>query len=155
MIKKLKISPLSKIVNCIGFSPDGKMCASGSADADVDFLSKAKGYEPVHSKVKEGHSSAVKTLDWSADSETIRTTDSSYEILFTNTKTNKREYGSAYFGSIDWQTESHMIGWPARGIWTKGEYGDGSDINTADVDKKRKLIAIGGSFFFLTLLNSF
>jgi len=73
-------------------------------------------------------SSAVTQLDWSQDGEKLKTNDTSYEILYYDARTVKKDpHGVSAYRDEHWDTWTCILGWPVQGIFTGSM--DGSDIN--------------------------
>lgn len=75
--------------------------------------------------------SFITHLDWSLDSQHLRTNDGSYEILYYSVADGKQlTSGATQFRDEPWATNSCVLGWAVQGIWQTGQ--DGSDINHSD-----------------------
>lgn len=70
-------------IEAMAYSPDHKFLAVGSHDNFIYLLSTDKKYK-LFKKKMTGHSSFVTGLDWSQDSEWMRSTDGAHELLFWN-----------------------------------------------------------------------
>jgi len=76
-------------------------------------------------------SSFITHIDWSLDSQSMRTVDGSYEILYYNVEGGTQDTsGASSMKDEPWATYSAHIGWAVQGIWPPGF--DGSDINHVD-----------------------
>lgn len=115
------------------FSPDGQYLVVSSHD---NFLYLFAVPEFQKEKKRFGASSSyIQHLDWSLNSDAIRTNDGSYEILFYTFPDGKQnKSGTTQYKNEEWASNSCTLGWAMQGIWLKGE--KGSDINHADRSNK-------------------
>jgi len=117
----------------IKFSPDGQILMLSSHDNRLYKIDISGGFGFDNLKcTRFGKSSSFIThFDFSADSQVIRTTDGSYELLFYSVADGKQQTGgaSAYRDTL-WATQSCVLGWGVQGIWSPTQ--DGSDINACD-----------------------
>lgn len=75
--------------------------------------------------------SYITHIDWSLDSQSIRTNDGSYEVLYYNVSAGKQDpNGVNSFRDETWATGTCTFTWGSIGIWQSGQ--DGSDINHCD-----------------------
>ena len=65
-------------IDCVRFSPDGKLVAAGSHDAVIDVFDVTRG--GVRLSRCCGHSSTVTHMDWSTNSIYLMTNSTSYEV---------------------------------------------------------------------------
>jgi microtubule-associated protein-like 6 len=65
-------------VDDLKYSPCGQFLAAGTHDQVLGVFDVAAGYKLLH-KCK-GHTSAVKHIDWAADSSAVQSTDQAYEV---------------------------------------------------------------------------
>lgn len=70
-------------IQAVKFSPDGKLLALGSRDNNI-YIYQANNGGRRYAKVGKcaGHSSFVTHIDWSSDSQVLRSNSGDYEILF-------------------------------------------------------------------------
>lgn len=133
----------------MAYSPSGDRLAIGSHDNYIYIYQKGTEYEYLlHLK---GHSSFITCLDWSLDSELIRSNCGAYELLYFNTKTGVRVTPSAVT-SKEWHTETCKFGWNVEGIYPSGT--DGTHINGVDTTKSRELLATGDDYGLVNFYRS-
>lgn len=120
-------------VDCLAFSPDGNSLAVGSHDCMIDVYTINHEFDPCR-PVKpymrrrarcEGHSSTIKSVQWSVDSSKLLTTCQGYEILWWEAKNGRQVLKSQK--NQDWHMWTSPLGFPVMGIWSEG-FGN-SDIN--------------------------
>ena len=101
------------------FSPDGSKLAVGSHDNFIyvfDVLNAAMTFKKMGAS-----SSFITHLDWSIDSQSIRTNDGSYELLYYDVTTGKQlTTGASQFRDEPWATNSCALSWPTQGVWAPG-----------------------------------
>mmetsp|Transcript_34365 Transcript_34365/g.76299 ORF Transcript_34365/g.76299 Transcript_34365/m.76299 type:complete len:1172 (-) Transcript_34365:306-3821(-) len=108
------------------YSPNNRFLAVAEFDTNIDIYSVEKGYQRISRCT--GHSSTVRSVDWSTDSSIVMSTSNDYEILFWNAKTGKQI--TLPQRDVEYQTYTGTLGFPVMGIWPP--YSDGSDINALD-----------------------
>lgn len=72
-----------------------------------------------------GHSSTVKSIDWSQDSSIIMSMDQAYETICFDVKKGCKSRRCQR--DQRWATWTNVLGFPVMGIWPPAS--DGSDIN--------------------------
>ena len=137
-----------KAIQIIKYSPSGDILAVGGIDSNNKgtihiFLYNAKKKYSFLKKLK-GHTSRINHLDFSDDGEFIQSCSSSYELLYHSIETGKQITRISNFSDTKWATWTCIFGWPVQGIWPECSSGD--DINSCDVDKKRRVIVTGDDF---------
>ena len=135
-------------ISCIGFSPDGRLVAVGSADNFVDVYAVQKNIIEYKYECK-GHSSFITHLDWSADSQYLQTCCGAYELLYWGMYREgedgrprfhpRQVRKSSAMKDVVWHTHTCLFGWPMRGIWPTDS--DGTDVNAVAQSSSHKLIA--------------
>jgi WD40 repeat protein len=111
------------------FSPDGTKLAVGGHDNKL-YIFSMPDCKPVVKKFGAS-SSFITHLDWSIDSQSIRTNDGSYELLYYNAADGTQiKAGATMFRDEPWATNSCVLGWAVQGIWQSGM--DFTDVNHAD-----------------------
>jgi echinoderm microtubule-associated protein-like 6 len=75
-----------------------------------------------------GHSSTIRSIDWSVDSNFIMSTDQSYEIVVFDIR--KCQVSKDCHRDQTWSSWSSVLGFPVMGIWPP--YADGTDVNAVD-----------------------
>jgi len=154
-LKVMKVVNLNKIskrqirnqkgnwIEAMSYSPCGKFLAVGTHGMVVCICEVAKDYEcAVDFK---SHNSVITHLDWSADSQHIRSTDKGYELLFFDVdakdlKKSKHNPHATALKDLEWATNSCVLSWPTQCVWDTDM--DGSDVNAVDVFNKQ-LVATG------------
>ena len=136
-----KQTKFSSHVSCIKFSPDDNFVAAGCQDGFIRLIGKESG--KTVTKLKIG-SSRLNHLDFSCDSNFIKTNDASYEILFAQLRHNDRRnkvslkhfQRSKKLKDTDFATRTCPFDWATQGIWESNSGFDGTDINAIAVRKK-------------------
>ncbi|KAF2905825.1 hypothetical protein ILUMI_00361 [Ignelater luminosus] len=132
-------------IQVIQYSPDGSMLALGSRDNHV-YVYQVSEDGQKYSRVGRcmGHSSYVTHIDWSSDSQTIRSNSGDYELLYWNAGTCRQVPQSSSFKDTEWATSTCTISFQTIGIWP--ENADGTDVNCSDRSHDSKLMATGDDF---------
>ncbi|KAL4720416.1 hypothetical protein ACJJTC_009762 [Scirpophaga incertulas] len=91
-----------------------------------------------------GHSSYITHLDWSEDSQYIRSNSGDYEVLFWNATTCRQVTSVATTRDIRWATNYCPISFSTVGVWP--ESADGTDINSCTRSHDCRLAATGDDF---------
>ena len=73
-------------VNCISFSPNGEILASGVSDGTISLLDVKNGKEI---NLLQGHSKSINCISYSPDGKTIATGDDNGSIYLWNAKSGK------------------------------------------------------------------
>ncbi len=149
-------------VSDVKFSPDQLKIAAGSEDDTICIYSCEYGNDestptcplrPLHRL--RGHSSYITHLDWSKDSQILRSSCGAYELLYWNVETGKQHVGPT--ADLAMQTAHCPLGFPVMGIWPA--YSDGTDINAVDVcslgsaTSPDELVATGDDFALISIMN--
>ena len=99
-------------------------------DSSLDIFlvrGRAGGGYALQSKC-EGHSAAVRHLDWSEDSSVLSSDGADYELLYWDARTGRQNLDSQM--DTGWATWTRVLGFPVMGIWPPGS--DGTDVNACD-----------------------
>ena len=75
-----------------------------------------------------GHSSTVRSIDWSRDSSHVMSMDQAYETLYFDVK--RAAASKACQRDRKWATWTNVLGFAVMGIWPAGS--DGTDVNAVD-----------------------
>lgn len=73
------------------------------------------------------HSSYIHCIDWSQDSEGLRTVCGAYELLYHTNKAKQLPAGRSQFKDEIWDTQTCKFGWYVDGIYPGGC--DGTHVN--------------------------
>ncbi|KAH9628734.1 hypothetical protein HF086_003688 [Spodoptera exigua] len=131
--EKKKTTSISKITNepiqTIQYSPDNSMVALGSRDNFI-YVYRVEDNGARYSRLGKclGHSSYITHLDWSADSQYIRSNSGDYELLYWNATTCRQIPQPTSMRDVTWATNTCPITFQTIGVWP--ENADGTDINT-------------------------
>lgn len=102
-----------------------KLFRPGFAFRSISILDVKKCYCRAQRLV--GHSSTIRSLDWSSDGNHIMSMDQAYESLIFNV--GKGKVSKSSHRDEQWITWTNVLGFPVMGIWP--DYSDGTDINAA------------------------
>ena len=117
-------------VEDVKYSPDDRRVAVSTRDASLCiFLVRGKGGRGYVLQSKcEGHSAAVRHLDWSEDSSVLSSDGADYELLYWDARTGRQNLESQM--DAEWATWTRVLGFPVMGVWAPGS--DGTDVNACD-----------------------
>lgn len=76
-------------IDVLHYSPDGTKLAAGSHDNFIDIFDATKPSYPRLARCA-GHSSYIRSLDWSVDSRLIQSSCGAYELLYFDAATGKQ-----------------------------------------------------------------
>ncbi|XP_046432655.1 echinoderm microtubule-associated protein-like 2 isoform X2 [Neodiprion fabricii] len=143
----------SEPLQVVRFSPDGSSLAIGSRDNSI-YIYQVNDDATKYSRVGRcmqkrtrgirGHSSFITHLDWSVDSQYLRSNSGDYELLYWNPGICRQIPKSSLLRDVDWATHSCIISFETIGVWP--ESADGTDINNCARSGDGKLLATGDDF---------
>ncbi|KRT81184.1 translation initiation factor eIF2A, partial [Oryctes borbonicus] len=126
-------------IQVIQYAPNGNLVAIGSRDNFVYIYERTE--DSTYNKLGKcvGHSSYITHIDWSSDSQYIRTNSGDYELLYWNAETRKQETRSSSMRDVEWATNTCTITFNTVGIWPPEA--DGTDINGCNRSHNSELLA--------------
>ncbi|XP_026332570.1 echinoderm microtubule-associated protein-like 2 isoform X4 [Hyposmocoma kahamanoa] len=135
----------SEPIQTIQFAPNNKLVALGSRDNFI-YIYQVDDNCTRYSRLGKclGHSSYITHLDWSEDSEYIRSNSGDYELLYWNATTCRQITSATQMRDVSWATNTCPITFQTIGVWP--ENADGTDINTCTRSHDAKLAATGDDF---------
>ncbi|KAL7060336.1 hypothetical protein AAHC03_09572 [Spirometra sp. Aus1] len=138
-------SESSEPVQCIAFSPNGQYVAIGCRDNLIYVYNVLEnGFKYTRLGKCSGHSSFVLHLDWSEDSQYLRTTSGDYELLYWTVSNCRQVTAVSSLRDVRWATQTCQLGWAVAGIWPPGS--DGTDINAVARSHSTRLLATADDF---------
>ena len=111
-------------IQCLAFSPDSTLLASGSADNVIDLYDVKQGF--AYKGRLSGPNSVVLHVDFSDDGKFIQACTISYELLFFDVEGMKMVAQPRTQKNLKWATFTSVLGWNVQGIWPKDS--DGSEV---------------------------
>ena len=140
-------------IEIMRYSPNGDKLAVGSHDNFIYLYNTVCDGKYTAHGILRGHSSYITALDWSIDSDYIRSSCGAYELLFFNPESKERQPGGASATtSTIWNTHTVKFGWYVDGIYPSGT--DGSHINIVEMSKDQQIIASGDDYGLVNLYRS-
>ncbi|XP_028026451.1 echinoderm microtubule-associated protein-like 2 isoform X3 [Bombyx mandarina] len=135
----------SEPIQTIQYSPDNKMVALGSRDNFI-YIYRVEDNGARYSRLGKclGHSSYITHLDWSEDSQYIRSNSGDYELLFWNAMTCRQVTSPSSLRDAAWASNTCPITFTTVGVWP--ENADGTDINSCARSRDGRLAATGDDF---------
>ncbi|XKL65549.1 hypothetical protein PGB90_008969 [Kerria lacca] len=135
----------SEPIQVVKFSPDGKHLALGSRDNYIYMYHVGDDGRKYNRLGKcSGHSSFITHIDWSEDSQYLRSNSGDYELLYWNASVCRQITQSTQLRDVVWATNSCTITFQTVGIWPEGA--DGTDVNACEVSHDKKLLASADDF---------
>ncbi|XP_059062847.1 echinoderm microtubule-associated protein-like 2 isoform X2 [Achroia grisella] len=132
-------------IQTIQYSPDDSMVALGSRDNFI-YVYRVEDEGARYTRIGKclGHSSYITHLDWSEDSQYIRSNSGDYELLFWNATTCRQVTSASSLRDVSWFTNYCPITFTTIGVWP--ENADGTDINSCTRSQDSRLAATGDDF---------
>ena len=124
-------------VTAARFSPSGEWLALGCADATI-YLHDTRGHFAEVARCR-GHSSAITSLDWTADSFVVRSNCSSHELRFWDVPSGVQITLASACSNLTWASAGVTLAWHSQGIFHKGA--DGMGVRAADRSADGTLLA--------------
>ncbi|XP_060804047.1 echinoderm microtubule-associated protein-like 2 isoform X3 [Amyelois transitella] len=135
----------SEPIQTIQYSPDNSMVAIGSRDNFI-YVYRVEDNGARYTRIGKclGHSSYITHLDWSEDSQYIRSNSGDYELLFWNATTCRQVASPSSLRDVRWRSNTCPITFTTIGVWP--ENADGTDINSCTRSHDGRLAATGDDF---------
>ncbi|XP_047533848.1 echinoderm microtubule-associated protein-like 2 isoform X1 [Vanessa atalanta] len=132
-------------IQTIEYSPNNQLVAIGSRDNFI-YVYQVDDDGARYSRLGKclGHSSFITHLDWSEDSQYIRSNSGDYEVLFWNATTCRQIPSGAALRDVPWASAHCPLAFPCVGVWPEGA--DGTDINSCTRTQDGRLAATGDDF---------
>lgn len=134
-------------IQVLQFAPCGGFLAVGSRNNSI-YIYKAEktddgmNFEKVGSCT--GHSSFITHLDWSTDSQYLRSNSGDYELLYWNASECSQMTSVSDMCDTEWKTQSCVLAFNSLGIWPEDV--DGTDLNCITRSNDGELLATGDDF---------
>ena len=144
------LNPAERWIECMAYSPDGKLLAVGTHNSTI-LVYDTESYSKKGKFDKDN--SSILSLDWSKDSQYLRTNSESYELLFYNVETMSHDpSGATNTKDMEWATQSTKIGWSVLGVFPSGT--DGSHVNGVAMSATGTLIATGDDWGLVNIYRN-
>lgn len=146
-------------IECIQYSPNGKYLACGSRDNSI-YIYSVTDNGMRYSRIGKcyGHSSFITHIDWSVDSEFLRSNSGDYEVLMWQASTCKQVTQVQQIRELCFVSNNCTISFNTLGIWSSTEFSqntngpnetpatiarsyDGTDINACAKSNSNNLLA--------------
>ena len=122
------------------YSPDGSRLAAATREGATTLFAVAaeeKGRRAYRAVARlEGHSAAVRHVDWSEDSSALATDGADYELLYWDAKTGRLTTEAPR--DARWAEWTRALGFPVMGVWAPES--DGTDVNATHADPDGRLL---------------
>ncbi|XP_050666852.1 echinoderm microtubule-associated protein-like 2 isoform X2 [Leptidea sinapis] len=132
-------------IQTIEYSPDNKLVAIGSRDNFI-YIYQVDDECTRYSRLGKclGHSSFITHVDWSQDSQYLRSNSGDYELLYWNATTCRQVPSASAMRDVQWASNNCPITFTTVGVWP--ESADGTDINSCARSHDSRLVATGDDF---------
>ncbi|CAH1391203.1 unnamed protein product [Nezara viridula] len=136
-----------KDIGVVRFSPNSEMLALGSRDNNI-YIYQLGADAGKYSRIGQctGHSSFITHLDWSMDSQYLRSNSGDYEVLYSLELLYKKKLSFIFYyeGSptvceqitqpskmrdVEWASQTCTLSFTSVGAWPEGA--DGTDVNAS------------------------
>lgn len=139
-------------IQTIKYSPDGSTLALGTHGIAIVLCDVGKNYKPT--KTLKAHNAAPVNLDWSKDSQWLRSNCIAYELLFhsvdsSDLKSSRQHTRPSELRNEEWESCTVPFGWHVQGVF--GPSQDGSDVNAVDADPKRTVLSTADDYGMVNL----
>ena len=129
----VKLTQRTRCITDVKFAPNGAYLAVASYDNVIDVYMVKNKY--TRWGVCRGHRDVIRHMDWASDSCTLRSNDSSQELLHWNVKTMRKGQISAVeraheLNDLAWCTATCPMTWATQGPCQA--YSDASEIAAVD-----------------------
>ncbi|CAM9091728.1 unnamed protein product, partial [Phaeothamnion confervicola] len=136
-------------ISDVRFSPDGRTLAVASHDHGVYLYAVTVATDGAsltcRKRARFGkHNSYVTHLDFSADSQHLRSTCGAYELLFSEAATGAQVTSARALRDAVWSSTTCPLGWEVQGIWPP--CADGTDVNAVDRSASGVVLATADDF---------
>jgi WD40 repeat protein len=111
-------------ISDLKFSPDGKSLAVGAHDNGIYLYTVGQQFKRRAKFAK--HNSYITHLDFTADSQRVRSNCGAYELLFSDANTGAQIGSASSLKDAQWSTSTCTLGWAVQGIWPP--CADGTDV---------------------------
>uniref|UniRef100_A0A182MKJ9 EML-like second beta-propeller domain-containing protein n=1 Tax=Anopheles culicifacies TaxID=139723 RepID=A0A182MKJ9_9DIPT len=141
-----------EVIQCLQFSPDSNLLAVGSKDNCI-YIYQCTKVAHRFSKIGKcsGHSSFISHLDWSKDSQVLRSNSGDYEILYWNPTLCRQITSQSTVKNLEWATQNCSVSFETIGIWP--ENFDGTDINSVCKDGEEQFLVCADDFGKIRLFS--
>uniref|UniRef100_A0A0K8T6W4 Echinoderm microtubule-associated protein-like 2 n=3 Tax=Lygus hesperus TaxID=30085 RepID=A0A0K8T6W4_LYGHE len=135
----------SEPIQVISYSPNGELLAIGSRDNNI-YVYQVGDTARRYNRIGRcsGHSSFITHLDWSTDSQYLRSNSGDYEVLFWNAGVCRQVTQPSKMRDVEWATHNCTLAFTSVGIWP--ESADGTDVNACCVSHSKALLATADDF---------
>nr|CDS24007.1 echinoderm microtubule associated protein1 [Echinococcus granulosus] len=131
-------------IQCLAYSPNGQFIALGGRDNSIYVYNvTTRGTKYSRLGKCSGHSSFVLHLDWSEDSQYLRSVSGDHELLYWSVA-NCRQTSASGMRDVRWATQHCNLGFEVAGIWPPDS--DGTDINAVCRSHSTRLLATADDF---------
>ncbi|CAK9107654.1 Echinoderm microtubule-associated protein-like 6 (EMAP-6) (Echinoderm microtubule-associated protein-like 5-like) [Durusdinium trenchii] len=131
------------------YSPDGETLAVASLDNKIYLYDVNKNYE-LRAKC-EGHNSFVLHIDFSEDSEYIRSNCGGFDLLYHKNEDGAMINSPSILKDVKWATTTCCLTWSVQGMWP--EVTDRTAYNACDAVDDAELLAAADDQGNLCLFN--
>jgi WD40 repeat protein len=111
-------------ISDVKFSPDGKSLAVGAHDNGIYLYTVGQQFKRRAKFAK--HNSYITHLDFTADSQRLRSNCGAYELLFSDANTGAQIGSASSLKDAQWSSSTCTLGWAVQGIWPP--CADGTDV---------------------------
>ncbi|XP_018021292.1 echinoderm microtubule-associated protein-like 2 isoform X2 [Hyalella azteca] len=140
-------------IQVVRFSPDGSLLALGSRDNSVYIYEAGDAFKEYNSRgACTGHSSFIRSLDFSADGSFLRTNSGDYELLFWRTEDCSQETSASELRDTEWATRTCLLCFENFGVWPEGV--DGTDLNSVTAAHQKPIVVTADDFGKIKLFKS-